>query len=286
LTAPAPIFGGTVQRGSGMVATCGTMVTPSHGLRCYRSLFDDGLAREKQRPMTLTYALIAEGGIILAADSQETFQHQVVDGTQFRSLATYTRETSKIRTMGKQSAFTIAGNAGLADFLLTRAESALPIETKSFDEIVFRNSSFFRHEYLKMYGEVDIDCRPHCAFLFCGYEENGKKAPRIIRLSSYDTFTCNPVAIGNGYGFTGRTEHGAALYLHHRLYRHGMSLDEAKCLAYCLIAEVATLDNTVGGPIDMVVLTESGVEQFSDFDRYEKKRQQIVQTVRALIRSF
>jgi hypothetical protein len=75
------------------------------------------------------------------------------------------------------------------------------------------------------------------------------------------------------------------LYLHHRLYAPHMPIDSAKCLAYCVLSEVADLDNTVGGPIEMAVVAESGVEQFTGFDRYEQKRQRIVDAVRSLIHS-
>jgi hypothetical protein len=124
-----------------------------------------------------------------------------------------------------------------------------------------------------------------CAFLFCGYIGSGKGAvPQIIKLSSHNTFMWNPVGTGHGYGFTGREQHGGVLYLHHRLYSLQLPLDAAKCLAYCILAEVADLDNSVGGPIEMVVIKPTGVESFTGFDAYEGKRQQVVDALRALVR--
>jgi hypothetical protein len=66
-----------------------------------------------------------------------------------------------------------------------------------------------------------------------------------------------------------------------------MSLDAAKCLVHCVLQEVAKLDSGVGGPIEMLVLTEHCEVPFSDSDhgRYEKKRQQIRPTVKSLLRN-
>jgi hypothetical protein len=236
--------------------------------------------------MTLTCALIADRGIILAADSQVTVTHEVFDNGHPRSIATYAGQRSKIRSLRNGSAFSIAGNSGLVDALLAKAELEGIDGTKPFEVTGLQYSRLFRAEYLKAYSESDS--RPHCAFLFCGYlGENGRRVPQIVKLSSENVFTWNPVATSKGYGFTGREEHGAVLYLLHRLYSPGMPMDEAKCLAYCILAEVADLDNIVDRPIEMAVLMESGLEPFpeSDFDRYDKKRQQIIQAVRTLILS-
>lgn len=250
----------------------------------YGHSFDDGLAPVKQLPMTLTYALIANGGIVLAADSQVTEQHSVVAVGHNRVIATYQGRKSKIRPLPNGSAFTIAGNAGLVDALLTKAELEGLDGTKPFEITVREYGRLFRKEYLELY-EHSLDDAPHCAFLFCGYIGNGKRIPQIVKLSSDTAFTLNPVATSEGYGFTGREEHGAVMYLHHRMYSQGMPMDRAKCLAYCILAEVADLDNIVGGPIEMATVTASGVEPFTDFVVYEQSRQRIAQAVRTLIHS-
>ncbi len=60
-----------------------------------------------------------------------------------------------------------------------------------------------------------------------------------------------------------------------------------KYLVHCVLQEVTKLDSGVGGPIEMLVLTEHGEVPFSDSDhgRYEKKRQQIRPTVKSLLRN-
>jgi 20S proteasome alpha/beta subunit len=235
--------------------------------------YDERLASQEMAYMTLTYGLIADGGIILIADSQVTHKHR--DGS--RILGTYENTRSKIRRLANGGAFSIAGNGGFADALLEKART---INTNgSFAETVFAYSEVFGRENQRLYGERDLPMRPHADFLFCGY--SGEAVPQIVQLSSQWDFGCNYVATGSGYGFSGAREHGAVMYLHHRFYRPDMPLERAKLLAYCIIAETADLDNTVGGPVEMVIVTKNGVEPFTEEERYEQKRQQFIKQVKA-----
>ena len=183
---------------------------------------------------------------------------------------TYRAKKRKIQVLKNGSAFSIAGDAGLVDELLKKAVGI--DDSKPYDGMVREYSHLFQNEYLDAYDNDPN--RPHCAFLFCGYiGATGHKAPQIYQLSSFRSFSLKPRDV---YAFTGREFHGAALYLHHRLYRkEGMSMDSAKCLAYCALSEVADMDNMVGRPIEMVIITESGVEPLTDFARYEQKRKEV-----------
>jgi hypothetical protein len=234
--------------------------------------------------MTLTYALIADSGIVLAADTQSIQSHNAGDYGDSHLVADYKSKKSKIRTLRNGSAFSIAGNGGLVDALLCEANLQQIDDSEPFNAVVRQYSRFFHDEYFKSYDETWD--RPHCDFLFCGYiGANGRKIPQIVKLSSQSGFSWNPVATLEGHGFTGREQHGGALYLHHRIYCEGMPLDSAKCLAYCIVSEVAESDSIVGVPVEMAIVTESGVEMFADFDRYEQKRQRIIEAVRSLIHS-
>jgi 20S proteasome alpha/beta subunit len=231
--------------------------------------------------MTLTYALIADGGIVLAADTESIQSHYVGDYDPI-VVATYKSKKSKLRILKNGSAFSIAGNGGLVDALLAKADLEQLDDSRPFEIVVLEYSRLFRDVYFKAYGESQ---GPPCAFLFCGYiGTNGKKIPQIVKLSSRG-FSWNPVATSEGHGFTGREHHGGALYLHHRLYCEGMPMDSAKCLAYCIVSEVADLDNIVGVPVEMAIVTESGAHMCTDFERYEQRRQEIIETVRSLIHS-
>ena len=141
-------------------------------------------------------------------------------------------------------------------------------------------------EWLKRYSQVGPSV--HVAFLFCGYmTDGGKSTPQIVKLDSAGNFLYNPIST-RGFASTGATQHGAALYLHHRFYRDDplMSLEQAKLLAYCVAEEVAELDNSVGGPIDLEVITPEGSRSFTDLAKYEAGRQEIVGGVRSFLSRF
>jgi hypothetical protein len=255
--------------------------------RAKRSSFDnDGFTTppwQENFPMTLTYALIADGGIVLAADSEAIHSHFAGDCGDSRLVATYREKKSKIRVLPNGVAFSFAGNSGLVDELLAKAELGENGNWKSFDETTEHYRDIFQFEYEKKYKD-DNGIRPHCEFLLCGYSgHNGRKIPKIIKLSSYSWFSWNPVATHTGFGFSGRENHGGILYLHHRLYSPLMQLGSAQCLAYCALKEVAELDNIVGEPIEVVIIKEDGVERVRDFAPFEQKRQELIKALGSLI---
>ena len=113
------------------------------------------------------------------------------------------------------------------------------------------------------------------------------KPARVI-LHSRTNFSYDDVARREP-AWTGQTEHGAALYLHHRFYPHNkdtlLPLEQAKLLAYCVVAEVAEMDNGVGGPIEMELITPQSSRPLteSEIDRYKQARQRLVASVRSFL---
>lgn len=78
--------------------------------------------------MTLTYAVIADGGIVLCADSQVTHTHKDPRG---RVIGTYEGRQGKIRRFGgDRFAFSMAGNSGFLDALLAQVDPK--VENRSF----------------------------------------------------------------------------------------------------------------------------------------------------------
>ncbi len=63
----------------------------------------------KEGKMTFSYAVIADGGIVLVADSQVTYTHL---GNQGQVVGTYEGCRGKIKRIGKCYAFSAAGNGG------------------------------------------------------------------------------------------------------------------------------------------------------------------------------
>jgi hypothetical protein len=255
-----------------------------------RHFENDGFTSpHRDPPMTLTYALISQGAIVLAADSQRTTRHEVADSHDSRLVAVYKDSTSKIRELPNGAAFSVAGNSVFVDhLLLTAAKGKQSPEldgSRGFISMTVEYSRIFGKEFDRIYPD-ESQVRPECDFLFCGFEEqNERKILCIVKLSCRLGFSWNIVATEKGYGFSGRAEHGGVLYLHHRFYYPELTKDAGQFLAYCILAEVAESDNMVSGPIEMAIVTEHGVKPFTDFQRYERKRQNIVSAVRSLVRS-
>jgi 20S proteasome alpha/beta subunit len=257
--------------------------SPSYSLdnRGHRRQDCDPILRRYQGDqMTFTYACLSEGGIVLAADSQVTFsQHD----EERNVVGTYLSERSKIRRIGKHSAFSIAGRSGLADAILEALElDRFAMQALSFDEALELCGRIFNSEIMKRGNSV-----PAVDFMFCGYADvRGTRVPRRVILSSGNRFSYRDVSRYEP-AWTGAVEHGAALYLHHRFHPRErlLSLEQAKFLAYCIVKEVADMDNTVGGQIEMEVITELGSKPFTDIERFENKRKILAETIRSAIES-
>lgn len=124
------------------------------------------------------------------------------------------------------------------------------------------------------------------AFLFCGFvAKQGNNLPQIAKLDIANDFLWNPLTTKD-YAATGAERHGAAYYLHHRFYRDGMPLEQAKLLAYSIAKEVADLDDSVGGPLEMEVITSDSSSPFTDFAKYEAARQKMIEGVASILGAF
>jgi 20S proteasome alpha/beta subunit len=231
----------------------------------------------EEAKMTFTYAVISKDGIVLVADSQVTYTHRdKIDCI----VGTYEGRRGKIRRIGDHSAFSIAGNGGLIDTLLARAGNV--DESQPFEKIVQSYQEAFQKELQDKYqGNFLVGLE--ATFIFCGFRD--ANTPEIVKLDAAGYFQWNPLTY-RGFCWSGVVTHGAALYLHHRFYNDRLSLEQAKLLAYCIAAEVADQDNSVGGPIEMEIITPDGSGPLTNLEKYEHVRQTLVATVRASLEAF
>ena len=241
------------------------------------------LVPRKEVPMTFTYAVIADGGIVLCADSQVKHTHRDQLGNV---VGTYKGSQGKIRRFRDRFAFSICGNAGLVDTLLAEVDESLVEKADSFEKAVQVYQLAFQS-----YVKAKYTDQPHVrsfgiAFLFCGFVIHPwRSEPLVVKLDIASDFLWNPVT-GRNYAATGAERHGAAFYLHHRFYREGMPLEQAKLLAYCAAAEVADLDDSVEGPIEMEIITPEGSRPLNDLKKYENARRGILEKVRSSLAAF
>jgi len=87
--------------------------------------------------------------------------------------------------------------------------------------------------------------------LLAGYDAGHR--PKILNLGSPSPFNFAPNLSTTGFGAAGIVP--LAVYLLNRLYRRGLDLEIAKDLATYCIAETASQDGKVGGPIRLAVTT-------------------------------
>lgn len=238
-----------------------------------------------EEPVTLNYAAIGEGGIVLTSDSQVTHIHRGENGGV---LGTYEGQRIKIVRLGTEAAFSVSGNSGLVDTLLAKVEIETGGygDTLTFEETVQKYRRIFAQEWNDKCDQPHPG--PEAAFLFCGYiGTTEKKFPQIVRLDSRTSFAYNPIT-RRGWAWAGAESHGAALYLHHRFYRDAMPLEQLKLLAYSIVAEVADQDNSVGPPIEMVVVTPTGLLAIEDPEKakYENARQRMIQGIGTFLADF
>jgi 20S proteasome alpha/beta subunit len=230
--------------------------------------------------MTFTYSLIADAGIVLVADTQVTYTHRNKIG---ETDGTYEGRRSKLRFIGKHSAFSVAGNGGLVDTLVGAAEQAGSLGEEFGPAIDAYRKAFLAVYNDKYAGRVN---RLDATFLFCGYVQGaaGPK-PQIIKLDMAGGFEYNPI-YGSGWASSGSANHGAALYLHHRLYQDNLPLERAKFLAYLVAREVAEQDTSVGGSIEMVVITPKGANRVRNTKKYEAGRREFIKNQTGFFENF
>jgi 20S proteasome alpha/beta subunit len=229
--------------------------------------------------MTFTYGVISNGGIVLVADSRVTHSHR--DNTE-RVIGTYKGRVGKIRRIRDHSAFSIAENLGLADTLLEEANGR--VDETCFEAAVQSYQRSFTDSLIRMYRGCPRPGAPRAEFLFCGY--TSAKVPQIAKLSSENLCAQNPIT-SRGYLSTGSAkEHGAAIYLHHRFYRDDLTLEQAKLLAYCIAAEVAQFDDSVGGPLEIEVITPDASGPLIRPETYERARKEMVGQIEAYLAKF
>jgi hypothetical protein len=222
--------------------------------------------------MTFTYAAISTGGVVLVADSQVTHTHRDSIGNV---IGTYKGQVGKIRRIKDHSAFSIAENLGLADTLL--AEAGGTVNESCFESAVESYQRSFIESLRRMYRGCPPPGAPRVEFLFCGYTQ--RRVAQIVKMTSDNFFAQNPIT-RRGYASTGSAkEHGAALYLHHRFYRDDLTLEQAKLLAYCIAAEVAEFDNSVGGPVEIEVIAPSGSSPLAatELENYRQVRGKLIE---------
>lgn len=189
--------------------------------------------------MTLIVGMKAADAIILAADSRGTVGDP-------RGLTAINDKYEKLYSIGNCGvAFAGASELGmtLLDELRKRNIGSITSIDKAVDRIFRECSELYR----TWFRDVPADKRPAVLMIVAGYRGGGQasKEPMIYLLNSEANFA--PQLFGQSPCMAGVPQY--AVYLVNRYYDPTISRERARALAEYLIAETASQDPKVGGPI-------------------------------------
>jgi hypothetical protein len=207
--------------------------------------------------MTLILALEGRDGLVLGADSRGTIGDP-------RGLTAINDVQKKLFRLSDYCGITVSGSAELAarmiDLLQRRiGEQGLVDADPIMDQVV----NVAKQEYNNWFGgprpwfspgQPVHDQRPVTIFILAGYnrptDQQPDFQPRIYLLNSQLDFA--PQLCTTGIMLAGVPQY--AIYLSHRYYNREMTVANLTGLAAYLIAETATQDPKVGGPIRLATV--------------------------------
>lgn len=211
--------------------------------------------------MTLALALICKDGIVLAADSQETYENL--------PLMRRSKNRPKIVTIND---FIMMAGAGSVTFLqqaeealrgyivaerVPLTEGCLKIKEK-FQVMVHAIRKNHLERIKDLYGESAGPLAPSGQLIIASYDcDCGQKLNAFLIEGDGDIekiATYQPIGSGMLY---------AELILKD-YYRPEMTVEDGKRLAYWTVADTMEVDNNVGPPIVISVITEKGASYISD----------------------
>lgn len=196
--------------------------------------------------MTLTVALRGRDGLVIAADSRGTIGDP-------RGLTAVNDSYTKILKLSDYCGIAIAGASELAAKVVDELEVVLGRKKLRFaDEILDETRKLVRMCYDDWFAKFALQDRPSLGFTLVGYQMvMDDYIPRTYSIVSKADFA--PQLSPNGNMLQGVPQY--ALYLMHRFYSHEMNVSNTARLAAYLIAETATQDPKVGGPIRIATIT-------------------------------
>jgi 20S proteasome alpha/beta subunit len=210
--------------------------------------------------MTLTVCIIAQDGIVLAADTRSTVGDP-------RTQTAINEPVKKIFPIGKHIGIGVAGDSGLA---LTIIDEFLREKLHSGEESIYEVTKRFRLKCVNSYNEwfphLTPDNRPALEVVIAGYTHSERpedQKPEIYTLSSSYNFA--PLKNATGFDAIGLPR--LAHYLLNTLYRPEIDVENAAQLAAFTIEETASQDAKVGSEVQLS--TFSNTKDYLEFTKSE-----------------
>ena len=197
--------------------------------------------------MSLTVALKAVDGLVLAADSRVT-EGYTLEGpkTQDNSVKfIQLNDDWGVQTYGNSD----IGHAGIST-LKEETSTNIP-RHPSLSSLLDKSGQVFRRESLRWSGDHPEIHRndKDVGFVLAGHDREGGEL-KVFKFQSPD-FT--PESVQQGCLLAGQWH--IARYFVRRLYRKEISIEKSKELAVLLLRATMTVEKTVGGAIRLAVVT-------------------------------
>lgn len=211
--------------------------------------------------MTLIVALQGRDGLVLAADSRGTIGDP-------RQLTAINDDQAKLFKLSDYCGIGVTGSSEVGAKLMDELKSILePKKVEYADNILSETRAVVRERYDDWFSKFEVGKRPNLLLTLVGYHKTDSEEyiPRSYLLASLLDFA--PQLFPNGNCLAGVPQY--AVYLMHRLYDSQMGVDSLVRLSAYLIAETATQDPKVGGPIRIATITPA--EGFCELDAGQVK---------------
>lgn len=209
--------------------------------------------------MTLIVTLQGIDGLVLAGDSRGTIGDP-------RGLTAINDSFTKLFRLSKYCGIGISGASELGATIIDTLNKQIGNGKLEYtDDILKETRSLIRSNFDDWFNKFPVNERPAMNISVVGYTRNQDDSliPRTFLLSSQLDFA--PQLFPNGNCLHGVPQY--AVYLMHRLYDSQMTVDSLSRLAAYLIAETATQDPKVGGPIRIAKITQN--EGYLELDTKE-----------------
>ena len=199
----------------------------------------------RELDMSLLVCMKAGQAIIMAADSRGTVGDP-------RGLTAINDTYIKIFPMGRFG-IGLVGASEMGNALLDELNKKNVGNITDFDQTISKIVEESAQCFNRWFGNITPDKRPTVIATVAGHRKRsgGSYEPMIYMLISQTNFA--PQLFGHMPCLTGVPQY--AVYLAHRYYDPTISIDQAKALAEYLIAETASQDPKVGGPIRIAEIT-------------------------------
>jgi len=209
--------------------------------------------------MTLIVALQGKDGLVLAGDSRGTIGDP-------RGLTAINDNQTKLFKLSSYCGIGVSGSSELAAKIIDELKVQLTKKNAEYaDDILNSTRNLIRTRYDDWFSKFEVDKRPGLGLILVGLHKP-KPVERLVKMRTF-LLTGNedfaPRLFPDGNCLLGVPQY--ATYLMHRFYDPGMTVENLSRLAVYLIAETATQDPKVGGPIRVAtIILDKGYQELDE----------------------